>query len=108
MEIDPEVILADFVQVAPDDGVLTVPRGVRLEGVGPRAKSIERIARQHLDLQGPVDKLLAPRKIGARHEPIRGPLFSTLPVIADINQHNMGNCWFLSALAAIVGMGTGW
>ena len=39
--------------------------------------------------------------------PIHQPLFPTLPEVTDINQHNMGDCWFLAALAAIVAMGSG-
>jgi hypothetical protein len=37
----------------------------------------------------------------------RPPLFLRNPALGDIVQQQLGNCWFLAALAAIVHLGTG-
>jgi Calpain family cysteine protease len=36
------------------------------------------------------------------HVDLTGPLFAHEPTITDINQENIGDCWFLAALAAIL------
>jgi hypothetical protein len=87
------------------DGLLLVPSNAQVEEVEPDPGSINQVA-EDLRTKGlkeiPYSIFLFPR-----HETQRRRLFERLPELGDINQQQMGDCWFLAALAAIVTLGTG-
>jgi hypothetical protein len=86
------------------DGLLLVPSAAQVEEVEPDPGSIIPVV-EDLKAKGfdvPFSILLFPK-----HEIQHRRLFERHPELGDINQRQMGDCWFLAALAAIVALGTG-
>jgi hypothetical protein len=86
-------------------GRLPLPyTGARVVRVDPGIAGLaERARKKGLGSRLPADLDLKPR-----HVPTGKPLFEHLPALGDINQNQLGDCWFLAALAAIVHAGTGY
>jgi hypothetical protein len=103
--------LRDLFDVWPRSGVddrrgrLPLPHtGARVVRVNPGIIGLaEKARRKGLGSHLPADLDLKPR-----HVRTGKPLFEHLPALGDINQNQLGDCWFLAALAAIVHAGTGY
>jgi hypothetical protein len=110
MEV-PDADLIDFVPVAPGgdlDGLLDVPAQARLERVGPPSATVKPIAAKHVPHTG-ARGFLEKLTMTAKHTPLPAQyLFPNVPRLEDIGQQQLGDCWFLASLAAIVAMGSGW
>jgi hypothetical protein len=85
------------------DGLLMFSRNEKVEPVDPDPGSIVEVA-EALKAKGVKE---IPYFLFPKHRLQRRRLFDRLPELGDINQRQMGDCWFLAALAAIVGLGTG-
>ena len=84
-------------------GLLLVHRSAQVDDVDPPTESIVKVAEEAKakGISG-IPYFLLPR-----HELQLRPLFERIPELGDINQRQMGDCWFLAALAAIITLGTG-
>jgi hypothetical protein len=85
------------------EGLLMVHRSAQVDDVDPPSESIVKVAEETKakGISG-IPYFMLPK-----HELQLRPLFEQLPQLGDINQRQMGDCWFLAALAAIITMGTG-
>jgi hypothetical protein len=87
------------------EGLLLIPREAQVEPVDPDPGSIVPVV-EDLKAKGvgglPYSLLLFPE-----HRVQHRRLFERLPELGDINQRQLGDCWFLAALAALVHLGTG-
>jgi hypothetical protein len=88
------------------DGLLLLPRDAKVEAVDPDPGSIVEVTEDLRTNKG-VKEVPYPIFLFPKHQRQQRRLFEHLPVLGDINQRQMGDCWFLAALAAIVGLGTG-
>jgi hypothetical protein len=90
------------------EGLLRVPQDHLPVRVRPPAGTVRPVARGVFELQGQRRAMLPfDARLNPHHVPRHEPLFQGDPVLADMQQQHIGDCWFLSALAAIVGVGTG-
>lgn len=78
-------------------GLLMVPRDATIVDLDVDPSTAREVARG----VGVSVSVFSPPK----HTPVTGDLFPRDPAITDVNQRQMGNCWFLSALAEILHLG---
>ena len=99
-------LIQDVPQVpTPSEGLLSIPSEARVVRVAPSGESIIEVIKDSKDTrweQFRNSNLLFPE-----HVPQSGPLFVGTPELKDIGQRQLGDCWFLAALAAIVHAASG-
>jgi hypothetical protein len=87
------------------EGLLLIPYEAQVEPVDPVPGSVVPVV-EDLKSKG-VKGIPSSDKLYPEHRRQRRRLFERLPELGDINQRQLGDCWFLAALAAIVHPGTG-
>ena len=84
-------------------GNLLIDRSEKVIDLDVDPSSIAALAKETAERGYKVGNLLS---LGAKHvHRYDDPMFTRDPVLADINQNQMGDCWFLAALAAILHVG---
>lgn len=100
-------LLGAALSADPRRGLLPLPhRGARVDRVAPAGATIAEVAAM-AKAAGVAWISASETELRPQHRLQHRPLFERLPELGDIHQHQMGDCWFLAALAAIVHLGTG-
>jgi hypothetical protein len=100
-------LLGAALSADPRRGLLPLPhRGARVDRVAPAGATIAEVAAM-AKAAGVAWISASETELRPQHRLQHRPLFERLPELGDIHQHQMGDCWFLAALAAIAHAGTG-
>jgi hypothetical protein len=98
-----EGVKVDAVAPAPSS-IVPVVEALRRKGYRGLPADMRRLEPRHVPQVLPAHQRPAHVPPG---RPLYEPLFRRIPELGDINQQQLGDCWFLAALAAIVHAGTG-